>query len=195
VNASSAKAFKDFNNGIELWMKRVRSASEEHFREMVWDLFKTVVRETPQWSGKAVANWNIGIGSVGDEYNDDYGDEGETVMTSASHNDWYTTVAPHEKGDRKWATVALNRNRPIMKSIKLNDKIFIYNHTIGDENFSYLEGFQSSPDWPTKLRVVNRPYETVQQSVAIVTKRWATKGMNMNTTRGDRLGGFTLDGE
>lgn len=191
---SNQSDLKAFNNGVEVWLKHVRAASTDHFKEMVWDLFKTVIRETPQWSGKAVANWNISVGSVGLEYDDSLGDDDEVVQTSAFHNNHYRSVAAHEKGDRKWATVALNRNRPTLRALKLNDQVFIYNHTTGDDNFSYLEGFQSSPDWPTRLREVNRPYETVQQSVMVVTKRWASRGLNMDTTRGDRLGGFTLDG-
>jgi hypothetical protein len=164
--------------------------STDIYKEMVWDLFLTVVRETPQWSGKAVANWNISIGSLGAEYDDNLGDDDFDVVPTGSI---LKVIAPHHKGDTQWERVAWNRNRPIVKSIKLNDQVFIYNWTAGDEGYSYMEGFQKSEGWPTKLRAVNRPYETVCQSVQIVTRRWATKGFNFNTTRRDRVGGGTLE--
>lgn len=183
----------EFNNGIDMWLRHVRGMSTQMYQEMVWDLFLTVVRETPQWSGKAVANWNISVGDLGLEYDDSLGDSDIVERSSLYENDSFTRGAPHEKGDTKWMRVAWNRNRPIMKSIKLNDKVFIYNWTTGDEGYSYMEGFQKSEDWPTKLRQVNRPYETVLQSVYVVTRRWETKGFGMFPTRGDRRGGSTLD--
>lgn len=184
---------EDFNNGIDMWVKRVRTMTTEMYQDMVWDLFLTVVRETPQWSGKAVANWNISIGSLGNLYDPTLGDPDIVERATFDRNDSFIHIPPHDKGDTKWERVAWNRNRPIKNSIKMNDKVFIYNWTTGDEGFSYLEGFQTDVDWPTKLREVNRPYETVQQSVWVVTRRWATKGHNFNTRRGDRLGGGTLE--
>lgn len=183
----------EFTNGIDLWLKRARSMTTAIYREMVWDLFLTVVRETPQWSGKAVANWNISINDLGLLYDDSLGDPNVVTRLNPMENDAFSSKAPHKKGDRKWERVAWDRNRPIKDSIQMNDRVFIYNWTVGDEDYSYLEGFQKSVLWPTKLREVNRPYETVQQSVAIVTHRWAAKGMNMLNTRGDRLGGSALE--
>ena len=172
----------DFNNGIDMWFDDVRAAATLKFRELVWDLFVTVVRETPQWSGKAVANWNISIGSVGSRYDGSLGDDNEVGRTSFYDNDKFYSHAPHSKGVSKWIDVALNANRPTVGAIKLTDKVFIYNLTTGDDGDSYLAGFQTNVDWPTKLREVNRPYETVQQSVQIVTNKWMTKGMNLDRT-------------
>jgi len=184
---------QQFSNGIDMWIKRVRNMTTEMYREMVWDLFLTVVRETPQWSGKAVANWNISIGAVGTNYDDSLGDKDIVERINPMQDDAFSSRAPHQKGDRKWERVAWDRNRPIKNSITVNDRVFIYNHTVGDEGFSYLEGFQSSEDWPTKLRAVNRPYETVLHSVWVVTRRWKSKGVNLINTRGDRFGGSTLE--
>lgn len=172
----------DFSKSVDKWLDDVRIAATLKFRELVWDLFTTVVRETPQWSGRAVANWNISIGNVGSVYDENLGDENFVGITSFYENDKFYSHAPHSKGDPKWIDVALTRNRPLIDTLKLNDKVFIYNLTTGDEGDSYLAGFQTNVDWPTKLREVNRPYETVQQSVQIVTSRWATEGLNLDRT-------------
>lgn len=172
----------EFSKSVDKWFDDVRSAATIKFRELVWDLFETVVRETPQWSGKAVANWNISIGSVGSVYDGSLGSDNEVGRTSFYENDKFYSHAPHQKGDPKWISVAMERNRPIVGAIKLNDKVFIYNLTTGDEGDSYLAGFQTNVDWPTKLRQVNRPYETVQQSVQIVTGKWMTTGLNLDRT-------------
>lgn len=196
---------QQFNTGIDLWLKRVRNMTEELYQEMIWDLFKTVVRETPQWSGKAVANWNLSIGSPNMEW-ELYGDANAQERGGLTygldgklrHNE---AAAPHQKGDRKWATFALNRNRPILKSVKVNDRVFISNGVMGNQafedaqDFAYLEAFQTPGKWQDRLRQANLPFQSVQESVMIVTSRWTHRGFNYNTTRGDRTGGFTLDQE
>lgn len=185
-----------FNNGIDLWMKRVRSMTEDMYRQMVWDLFLMLLRETPQSSGKAVANWNICIGSPNFDFDPSLGDEPMDVGSRTSFFE-----AAHDRGDEKWMRIARNRNRPIKDSIKYTDKVFITNGVLGDtdpggtQDFAYLEAYMASGQnsWVDKLREVNRG-KSVQECVHVITRKWSTRGHNFSTTRNDRIGGTTLDG-
>ena len=198
--------FEHFNTGIDLWMKKVRSMTEDVYRRMVWDLFLMLLRETPQSSGRAVANWNICIGSPNFDFNPNYGDAPTDVGTERySYGPLAGMHIPelqpaHERGDEKWMRKARTLNRPIKDRIRYTDKVFITNGVLGDEEpgdsqgFAYLEAYMASGQnsWVDKLREVNRG-KSVQECVHVVTRKWSTRGHNFNTTRGDRIGGLSMD--
>lgn len=171
-----------FNNGVDVWLKQVKGVAIDQYRAMVWEIFLRVVRETPQYTGKAVANWNISVGQPDFSFDDSLGD----------HDDWFDAPSPEDsgtnpedlrrKGDRKWMQVAWNRNRPKMEAIRFNDRVFISNGATGDsdthnqaEGFAYIEAIQVPGRWRQRLRDENQPYETVQESlIYVMTKmrRW-----------------------
>lgn len=168
-----------FNNGIDVWLKQVRGLATDEYRDMVWEIFLRVVRETPQYTGKAVANWNISVGQPDFSFDDTLGD----------HDIWFDEDRPEDsgginpedlrhKGDRKWMQIAWNRNRPKKDAIRYGDKVFISNGATGDsttgypeEGFAYLEAIQEPGYWRRRLREENRPFESVQESVIYVMSR------------------------
>lgn len=160
----------------ELQVRQVEGVATAQYREFVWALFRRIVNSTPQWSGKAVANWNLSVGAPDYSFNSSYGDPTEIVNGNFE--------APHEKGDRKWINHCLARNRPVYQSIRYRDKVYITNNTTGDPDgvfdgdgaYDYLEALQNSDNWLQRLRAVNKPYETVQESVIVVETKFFKGG-------------------
>lgn len=172
-----------FNSGVDVWLKQVKGLATQQYRDMVWEIFLRVVRETPQYTGKAVANWNISVGQPDFSFDDSLGD----------HDGWDDTPGPddggtdpedlRQRGDRKWMQVAWNRNRPKKDAIRYNDRVFISNGATGDSQpngsdtgFAYIEAIQAPGYWRDRLRQENRPYESVQESmIYVMTKmrRWS----------------------
>ena len=173
-----------FNNGIDVWLKQVRGLATDEYRDMVWEIFLRVVRETPQYTGKAVANWNISVDQPDFSFDDTLGD----------HDTWFdppdTKDSGHanpedlrHKGDRKWMQIAWNRNRPKKDAIRYGDKVFISNGATGDstsgnpdEGFAYLEAVQEPGYWRRRLREENRPFESVQESMIYVMSKMTRWG-------------------
>lgn len=163
--------------GVDLRFAKVQEMPSEAYRNFIWDVFLRILRETPQWSGKAVANWNLSIGSPNMNYDNSLGDEigalGNSFQVGA-------LGATHQRGDERWMRVARNRARPIMKSIRARDKVFISNGVKGDGDDVgaelYMQALQNPGYWAYKLREVNKPYEIAQESVIVVAMQAGRRG-------------------
>lgn len=175
-----------FQQGVDLWFKQGRGILVANYRDLIWEAFLQILRSTPQWSGKAVANWNISIGSPNFNWDDTAGDEAMAHMGKA---------LAHERGDEKWMRVARDRARRVVGpkgvNIKYGDKVFISNGVEGDDDggvgsVNYLQDLQDPFYWHHKLREVNKPYETAQETILIVSTRFGSKGYA-------RTGGNSLD--
>lgn len=179
---ANSSDIQQFNNGVDVWLKQVRGLATQQYRDMVWEIFLRVVRETPQYTGKAVANWNISTGQPDFSFDDTLGD----------HDTWFDPPDPRgsdsnpedlrRKGDRKWMQIAWNRNRAKKDAIRYGDMVFISNGATGDsdthnpdEGFAYIEAIQRPGYWRQRLREENQPYETVHESMIFVMskmRRW-----------------------
>ena len=153
--------------GVSLSMQRSQNQKTEAFRAYFWAMFIRILENTPQFSGMAVANWNVSIGAPDFSYDPSLG----------VNVDWKTVgdSAPHKKGDRFWIDHAIRRNQAVLDSIKPGDKVFITNKVRSykvkkGEPQLYLEDMQVELHWRKKLRYVNRPYEVAEQSAAEVAR-------------------------
>lgn len=160
----------EFNQGIDLWLRRTQSVYVKYYREIVWQTFLRILEKTPQFTGRAVANWNLSVGQPDFSYNDDLGDE-----VSGSAGDGGRHEA-HRRGHRKWINYAIARNEPKLAEIHRTSKVYINNGIRGDTDHGrsselYLDDLQDPAYWAVKLRDVNKPYETAQQSVKVMAKR------------------------
>jgi hypothetical protein len=170
------------NLGIDLFMKKVESAGIDLFRDFVWKVFCEILNQTPQWSGKAVANWNIGVGAPDFSWDDNVGD----------HIDAFALA--HERGDEKWKRYARERNKHKLKEIHRREKVFITNAVWGDTDHGksshlYLESLQDPAYWTKKLRVVNQPYEIATETMIRVIRDYK-RGIGISVTR---AGGDSFD--
>lgn len=176
---------KMFEGELGFWANQYRGMAVQTFRDYVWEVFKRILRETPQYTGKAVANWNLSIGAPDFSFDPNLGDEPEFMSPWAPFSS-----AVHEKGDERWMRIARDRARPIKNSIRSRDKVFICNGTLGDDDlgagqvgggepFNYLAALQDSSYWAQHLREVNKPYETVDETMIIVATRFSNRGWQL----------------
>lgn len=190
--------------GVDLWIKRAESTFVDGYRRLVWQIFLRILLKTPQSSGKAVANWNIGVGAPDFSFSDDYGDaplEHQIGIYQGGPNMGQPMVQltpQHKRGDVKWRKVAVARNKPKLPLIQRRTKVFFSNGTLGDGwpqdgeedsegwnggGFAYLEALQDPEVWVERLRDVNKPYETAQESLFFVkdlkgrTQGWKLKSV------------------
>lgn len=155
---------------LSLWAKKPQQVAIAHFQQAVWAVFCKIVYATPQWSGKAVANWNIGLGAP-DFSVDEQAGEGGGVKTFAAGSKF----SPRQAGDPKWAEFAKDMNKYKIRKIGVNTKVFISNGVTGDTDHghssaNYLADLQDPTYWAQKLRLVNMPYETVFE--VLISESW-----------------------
>lgn len=177
----SSDSLYRFQQGVDVWVKQVKTMSQDQYQKIVWSLFQRIIKATPQWSGKAVANWNISVGSPDLTVYVEEADEVDLVLGSDLH-----------KGDTKWMIVARDRNRPILKAIRYTDKVFISNGVSGDDewgdghtSFAYMQALQNPAEWHQRLREVNQPYETVSESLFIVASNFVKQGLGLSGVGGN----------
>lgn len=167
---SFKRAMGEINMGVDLWLKRVESVYVDEYRSIVWSVFLRILRQTPQFTGKAVANWNIGVGQPDYSFDSSYGDDPLRIEGDTS------SVAPNRRGDSKWIGVAMRRNKPKLPTIQRQTRVYFSNGTMGDDSDKqgtnlYLEALQNPAYWSIKLRSVNKPYETAQESIIAMSER------------------------
>lgn len=160
---------------IALVMSKLEEAPVALYRGIVWEIFVRIVMQTPQFSGRAAANWNLSINSPDMSFDPNMGEELELTKSG------YLQKAPHEKGDMKWASESLERARYVMRRIRKGDRVYITNATRGDDDGgkssgSYIADLQSSSYWATKLRLANQPYETAMESAMLVAEGYLANG-------------------
>lgn len=149
---------------------RAKATQLDHFQSAVWALFRTILRSTPQWSGKAVANWNIGIDSPDFTVDEQAGEGGGVKTFSRGSN-----FSPRHVGDNKWIEFAELMNKSKIRKILTKSTVYISNGVTGDSDGGnssehYLASLQDPGYWARKLRLVNMPYETVAE--VILNESW-----------------------
>ena len=162
---------------LGLAIARLRDTQIGVFREVTWQLFMRILRETPQWSGAAVAHWTIGIDSPATFYDPSLGYQdlvgGGRVKEGGR--------APSQKMSEYWRRVARDREKPKLARIRRGSTVFITNGVVGDTSngtmsANYLEDLQNQATWMAKLREVNKPYEAAEASAFVVaTQYWAKR--------------------
>lgn len=181
------------NNGIDLWVTRVEEMFVEEYRKLVWKVFLRILNQTPQYTGLAVVNWNIGVGSP-DFSTHSYEGEVDTIPVPNSAFPEKVMV-PRKRGDRRAIQAAARRNKPKLALITRRTRVYFSNGVSGDDDRGltatplYLEELQDPGYWAHKLRAVNKPYETAQESVLFVMER--EKRLGRGTAR--KIGGDNFD--
>lgn len=178
------------------WVDAAEGVAIDQFRGGLKALFNELLETTPQSSGKAVANWKISVGGPDLSWDPDVGDQPEVSSTKGGglHVRW----GHRQKGDRKWIDYAraeqaskLTRGSPrgdrnankSSNRVQLGDRVFFSNSVQGDDNFGkasstyYLDDLQHG--WAQKLRDVNKPYQTVAET--LLRFNWTTFQMGGST--------------
>ncbi len=175
-----------FDKSVDLAINRVREALVEEYRRVVELIFLELLDQTPQFTGRAVAHWEIGINGFATFRDDSLGDEVNILIGQRNPNGTFVAQdAAHKKGDPKWQQIAYDRNMPKIARIKRGDTVHFCNNVIGDDEDGQPANYMTllqDPNGETvrKLRWVNKPYETVQETILRVQKGAAHDGAGKN---------------
>lgn len=159
------------------WVDKAEKTTLAQYRRGIWGLFLELLKNTPQGTGKAVANWRIGIEAPDLSFDNNAGDEQE-ILDYKSGSGQYLRWGHRKKGDQKWIDEAIAYNRHLVQPgqrnspnrIQLGDRVFFSNNVQGDTDLgesgtNYLASLQNPEYWKKKLRFANQPYETVARTL------------------------------
>ena len=122
--ATLEQNIREFAVAFDIQVSKAKDIQLNHYRAAVWAVFEQLVYTTPQYSGKAAANWNIGINAPDYSFDDGMGDKDETTVNKKTGWTRVDSVNPRHTGDNKWAEESLARNR--IKKLKIS-KNFVCN--------------------------------------------------------------------
>lgn len=163
---------------IQLWMTRLPQIYVARYRQIVWNIFLRILEQTPQGSGRAVANWKIGINSPDMSWDPGAGDDQQFTAEGNLRR------GPQlSRGDPKWIDVAMALNKAKLAQIKRGDRVYISNAVRGDTDHgasseAYLTDLQDPGYWAKKLRAANKPYETAMESAMFVATMYLDEGID-----------------
>lgn len=206
------KNLSSLERGIDVMMRRAEESYVAEYRQFVWAVFVRLLYETPQYSGEAVASWNIvlsdsvgpGAGPTG--YKSDVlpGRSSLEALSLYRNEDTGKTVTEltlspnaREKGDLRAIDYARRRNAKKIPLIKRRTRVFFVNTARGDNNakidkdkglpeqFFYLQALQEPGYWVAKLREVNKPYETIDETMTLMQARLFKAARNEGSNFGD----------
>ena len=162
---------------IEVAMAKIEEAPIAAFRKVVLQVLTRILYQTPQYSGRAVANWNVGINAPDLSVDQNMGDD--LNQSKSGH-----TTPTRQKGDKKWIAESLERAKYVIRRIKRGDIVYITNSIRGDPHnrfgdaatSAYLAELQDHSTWFKRLRLVNQPYETAFESAMFVAEGLLARG-------------------
>lgn len=132
----------------------------EVYRGLAINAFHYVAMNTPQWSGNAASNWNIGLGTVDTTVTYELLSSNvaeRASMTGRKRN--YPRMkfgAPvAQKGDERGVQVATARAASKVPAVTLAVPVYISNAAEGLNRESYIQFLETNPD--NFLRAVNEP--------------------------------------
>lgn len=166
-------------NQLNVAIARMEATTVAIYRDIVGQIFRRILLQTPQFSGAAVAHFTIGVnGPSSLQYDPSLGRQDLKLVSSMAGS-----LRPLERGNRYWINVAWNREKPKIDALQRRDKVYITNVAQGDtdngqSSVLYMESLQNPAYWAKKLRHVHRPYEVVYDSVAVVMGRYWKKGID-----------------
>lgn len=180
---------------IDLWVRRVEEQFVADYRGLIWETLRELVLTTPQWSGHAAANWNIGI------------DEPDLAVHSHEFKMEAEQAGPNflarQVGDMDpWMAVdARYGGGAVLKNIRRRSRVFFTNSVVGTEQWGsgaeieYLARLQN-PAWHSRLRVVNLPYETAQEVIVKMDSLWRLHTGHSGKRLGfGRMSGYSFNAE
>lgn len=164
---------------LDVWVKQVERTTTREFRNACGSLFMELLKTTPQWSGRAVANWKVGVGAPDMSWEADVGDPAPEKQRKDGTS-YRATYSTRQTGDAYWIDYAWTMNKVIISRLRLGDKVYFSNNVQGDNDQDgadvgsahYLADLQDQSYWSKKLRLVNMPYQTAAETLLI--HNWGT---------------------
>ena len=157
-------------------LQKIRAAVNQEvldiFRGFVVVAYDSVVDKTPQWTGHAAAQWNIGINHVDMSTSSLYAIQNLTVSEGVRDRNRVNGLPQAKsKGDPAAIAEAKRRQTGNVEQIKLDDIIFISNNVESLLNEAYADKLERNPN--SYLREVNEPGHMVARTVEWFNSRVA----------------------
>lgn len=177
---------------IDQLIRRTREALVAEYREVVWEIFCRILEQTPQFTGRAVAHWDIQVDGDTSYFNDPNVGKNVNILNprrkkikGVQTGMFVPSQVAHKRGDPEFIELAKLRNRPKLLKIHRGSVVRFTNNVQGDTDNGtrsafYLQELQDRDYWLDKLRWENRPYETAQESIALVQWFYSTSGNGGN---------------
>lgn len=180
---------------VDEMIRRTREAFVQDYRDAVWAIFNRILEQTPQFTGRAVAHWDIQVDGNTSYYRHDYIGKVVNPNTGRHKKDgtFYKQDAALRRGDQTYIEVAKARNFPKLALIRRESVVRFTNNVEGDNDNGasstyYMQALQEPTYWAAKLRHENKPYETAQESIAWEQfSHGGSKGSGVYTFRRTRL--------
>ena len=176
-----------FDKASALVIRRAEEALIAEYREVAMEVFWRLLEQTPQFTGRAVAHWQIGIDQP-DYFRDDSLGDVVDIVGGRHKKDgtFYKKDLAHRKGDVDWMNVAWIRNEHKFEQIHRGTKVFFTNSVHGDSDNgdsseNYMQDLQVPGYWVKKLRSQNKPYETAVETLMLVQMASAPTGAGNGT--------------
>lgn len=170
ANSASVDSILAAAQQLEIYGQRLGEVCEEIYRGLCIDMFHSVVMNTPQWTGNAASNWNLGVGHRDTTYDVTLKASNQSERASqsktrnASRTRFGSPVA--EKGDTRAADIAVSRNAGREQAITLTSTVFITNYSKSLSGETYIKKLEDNAN--DFLRPVNRPGHMVEITEAKV---------------------------
>lgn len=124
---------------------------EDIFRGFVTVAYISVVENTPQWTGHATAQWNIGRNYMDVSGSTRYAEENLAVSERIRSNEGLDAggalhAAAKQMGDPEAVAEAKQRQEDVVMQIKLADLIYISNNVESLLNESYASKLEENPN-------------------------------------------------
>jgi hypothetical protein len=154
----------DFIKKLEAAVLNMEREANQVYRGFVTATFHRLLTETPQWSGNAAANWNVGIN--GSDFSVNY-----TLKEAAApdrsarrlrEHKWDSPYGPAvSKGDERGIMMSVRRNAMKLSLVDVKHNTHLCNAAQNLKHESYIQYLEENPD--NFLRSVNQPGHMVER--------------------------------
>lgn len=142
------------------------------FRGFVLVAYDSVLDKTPQWTGHAAAQWNIGVHSLDVSKSNVFLAENIAVSEAIRSKSRLDKLAPaKQKGDVAAINEAKGRQTGDVERMQLKDMIYISNSVEAALRGSYASKLEENPN--NYLRDVNLPGQMIMRTLHWFNSRLA----------------------
>ena len=162
-----------FKKAVKVAKAELRKEVTDVFKGYVTVAFNMLVDETPQWTGHAATQWNIGINtldmSVSSLFAADRAEISEIFAGGERVSDVDLSKPPKWKSHYAAVDEAKERNSEKVMQIALDKVIFLSNNAMDHIEGAYTKYLEENPG--NYLRRVNRPGHMVMRTVGWFNSR------------------------
>ncbi len=166
----STKDRTKFLEALKATKKEINDEALEVYKGFVRVAYSIVVDETPQWTGHAAAQWNIGVSYLDVTRSHLYLKD-HLEMSKAVRDRRPGPIGPKKKGHHDAVDEAKRRQAGQVEQIKLDDIIFISNNVEDLLTGAYAQKLEENPN--NYLRLKNQPGHMVARTIGWFNSRVA----------------------